>query len=228
MANNSSFDFNPNTLQRQLFEYVALWVTITDLIYFAVIYLYIPNPWPALGCALLFPALNVPALHISRKVHKPLIFYTLSFTLVPMFFVTYLAGPGGPGWIMCFSAITATHIMVQHTWLKRTLNIAFIATALGGSWLAGWSLSGVGILFAVLFGYALIVTRIFSFMVRQNETLDSEVAERLDAEKNLRKALDLINSSIHYASRIQQAFLPDKKILDEALPDNFVVWKKWV
>ncbi|MBF0184043.1 MAG: PAS-domain containing protein [Magnetococcales bacterium] len=52
-----------------------------------------------------------------------------------------------------------------------------------------------------------------------------DITERKKAEKQLRDALQLISSSILYASRIQRSILAPEWLLAAELPDYFVLWE---
>ena len=53
----------------------------------------------------------------------------------------------------------------------------------------------------------------------------SDITERKRAEQALNDAYDVISSSIHYASRIQRAILPDARLLEETFDEFFVHWE---
>lgn len=55
-----------------------------------------------------------------------------------------------------------------------------------------------------------------------NLSLDQKVRERTE---ELQETLQVINSSIHYASRIQCSILPDPTFMQFLLPHHFVVWR---
>jgi len=59
-------------------------------------------------------------------------------------------------------------------------------------------------------------------------TLNKDLEQALDIQrktnKRLRDALDVISSSIRYASRIQHAILPDDALLAQWIPDYFMLW----
>ncbi len=65
---------------------------------------------------------------------------------------------------------------------------------------------------------------------RVNEILDQKVQEKTEALNknilNLEKANQLIVDSIHYASKIQHAFLPKSDKLKNLLNDHFVIWNQ--
>ncbi|WP_130470233.1 PAS-domain containing protein [Candidatus Magnetaquicoccus inordinatus] len=52
-----------------------------------------------------------------------------------------------------------------------------------------------------------------------------DITERKEADKQLRKALQLISSSILYASRIQRSILAPDWLLSAEFPDHFVLWR---
>jgi len=65
-----------------------------------------------------------------------------------------------------------------------------------------------------------------------NRTMAKEIAKRKEAENSLSQALDnlketnkLISDSIEYASLIQHALIPEKKLLDNTFEDYFTLWK---
>ncbi|MBF0614369.1 MAG: transporter substrate-binding domain-containing protein [Magnetococcales bacterium] len=52
-----------------------------------------------------------------------------------------------------------------------------------------------------------------------------EITRRKQFEEQLREALQLVSSSITYASRIQRSILTPSEVLHSALPDHFVLWE---
>lgn len=52
-----------------------------------------------------------------------------------------------------------------------------------------------------------------------------DITLRKKAESQLHEAMQLISSSIRYASRIQRSILPPAKVLSAVLPDHFVLWE---
>jgi len=52
-----------------------------------------------------------------------------------------------------------------------------------------------------------------------------DVTERKEAERVIASAMALINESIQYASRIQQAMLPAKSALDRIFSDHCMIWR---
>ena len=176
--------------QNELFGFVALTLTLSDFAYFAAIYLTSSRPWLSLGLAALFPAVNVPALKLSVRTGKSYISYTLLLTLIPMFLVTYFSGPQSAAWLMCFSGMFASHVMCHGEHLKKCLVIGFVAAALLGSFSGGSSIAQLGIISVALASYALVSTRIFSFMRTQNEKLGLQITEREAAEMKIRAMSD--------------------------------------
>lgn len=65
----------------------------------------------------------------------------------------------------------------------------------------------------------------------EDKTIDSvllvshDITEQKRAELDIRDKNKKINSSINYAERIQEAILPDNNILQEALPESFIMYK---
>lgn len=212
-------------LHQQLFDFVALWVTVADLLFFMILFATSHSPWISIALAALFPAMNVPSLKLSEKLGKPYISYTLAMTLLPMFLVCYFSGPDSPGWLMCLSGVTASHVMAHTPGVKRILTFGFIIMALLGSYAAGYEVADLLSVIGALCGFSLVLTRIFSFMSIQNDKLKTEVDQRCKAERELRETLALLTSSIRYASRIQRSILPDNGMLKRMLPKHFVLWK---
>jgi two-component system, sensor histidine kinase and response regulator len=159
---------NLDTLNAKLLEYVGGILTVMDITYFVLLYMTSQNPWLSLFLAILFPGINLPCLKISNKTGIPLIKFTLTFTLIPMFLVAYVSGPASPGWLPCFSAVMATQLMISNPIHKNLLIGAFIIAALWGSHLTGVSFEQLCIIFVILFSYTMVLTRIFSYMVIQS------------------------------------------------------------
>jgi len=55
-------------------------------------------------------------------------------------------------------------------------------------------------------------------------TIDTDISKIIEAEKQIIEQTENIKRSIRYASRIQRAKLPPKKVLNEFFPDNFVLY----
>jgi len=186
-------------LQRRdsaLMEYAAFTLTLVDISYFVLLYLTSSNPWATVGLAVLFPAINVPALKLTEKTGIPFINYSLSLSLITMFLVAMVSGPGSPGWVLCFSGVIASHLMVQNLLLKRILIPSFVLLALLGSYVGGASVLELGVAMVVLTAFTMILTRIFGFMTLQYHKLDEEVVERRRAEENLERNQILLSGVI--------------------------------
>ena len=69
------------------------------------------------------------------------------------------------------------------------------------------------------------LTLIIVIIVVWNRRLDREISARKKAQAELAAAYGEIQSSINYASRIQQAILPDQSLLAAEIPDHFILWK---
>jgi len=72
---------------------------------------------------------------------------------------------------------------------------------------------------------------VFRFMIRGIkdfgicQTYGSNITQRVRAEEEVQRQSDNIKGSIRYASRIQTALLPDKELVDQFLPEHFVLFK---
>jgi serine phosphatase RsbU (regulator of sigma subunit) len=72
----------------------------------------------------------------------------------------------------------------------------------------------------------LIVSSIFSvFLLRSNKSLNRTQVELQDSLEVIEKKNEDIEASIRYASRIQNALLPDFEDFNKALPQNFVFYR---
>jgi PAS domain S-box-containing protein len=178
--------------QARFFDYVAIILTLMDFLYFAAIFITSAHPWISLGLACLFPVVNTTALKLSVKTGKAYIDYTLMLTLVPMFLVSWISGPACPGWLMCFSAVIATHIMVSREKWKRPLIAAFIAAAMAGSFAAGTSSVNLFIIFVILISYSIVLTRVFSYQMVQNRQKMDETARRKTQEHLFKGLLEAV------------------------------------
>jgi len=79
---------------------------------------------------------------------------------------------------------------------------------------------------------SVIIFRFYRLKKRDNELLETQKSEILRKNEKIGEQLDLITSqnkeikaSIHYASRIQNAMLPNSKIIEQFLPENFILFK---
>ena len=88
--------------------------------------------------------------------------------------------------------------------------ISFLSKVLGAS-----ALLSIGALVFAVFG-------IFRPVTRQIKT---SVLMRTTAEEKVKDAFKMISDSINYASRIQRAILPKKKVMDKVVPDHFILWE---
>ncbi len=78
----------------------------------------------------------------------------------------------------------------------------------------------------VMVALGLIVSSIFSvFLLRSNKSLNRTQVELQDSLEVIEKKNEDIEASIRYASRIQNAFLPDFEDFNKALPQNFVFYR---
>lgn len=55
--------------------------------------------------------------------------------------------------------------------------------------------------------------------------IGADITERRKAEQERDDALNVITSSIQYASRIQRSILPNTQLFTELVPDHFVLWQ---
>lgn len=176
-------------LNSALLEHTSMVLTALDITYFIVLSLTSPNPFLSVFFAALFPAMNLPMLTLSNKTGKPYIGFSLTLTLIPMYLVTYYSGPQAPGWILCFSAVAATQLMINKPLYRVLLMSAMIITACIGSFLAGRALVDVVTIFVTLLSFTVILNRVLHFMLLQN------------------KALSRANRVAHQASQAKTRFL---------------------
>jgi len=211
--------------QTELFGFVAITLTLSDIVYFVAIYLTSSRPWLSLGLAVLFPAVNVPALKIALRTGVPYHSYTLLFTLIPMFLVTYFSGPGSAAWLMCFSGIFASHVMCHDERLKKGLIIGFIAAALLGSYGGGSSIAQLGIISVALASYALVSTRIFSFMQKQNDKLGVKITKQKQAEHELTEQKALLQEILDNIDQAIILFDADQRLVtwNKHFPDTVML-----
>ena len=173
-----------------LFDHVALSLTAMDLFYMALLYLYSPRPWLSLFLVALFPGLNVPALKLTPRVGFPLIHYTLSLTLVPMFLLAWVCGPQAPGWLPAFSVVIASQVIVRDAILRRVLVTAFVVAATGGTYLSGADTAHTLTVFVTLLAFTVLTTRIFGFMMLQNGQLTEAGNQISRTARALEEAVD--------------------------------------
>lgn len=78
---------------------------------------------------------------------------------------------------------------------------------------------------------ATVHDRIYRFILRGLpeigvvQTYGSDITKRKHAEEKVKKQKQSIDSSIQYASRIQNAILPSQKIFADRFPDSFILYK---
>ena len=154
-----------------LLEHTSMVLTALDITYFIVLAFTSIHPLLSVFFAALFPAINLPMLKLSNKTGKPYIRYSLTFTLIPLFLVAFYSGPQSPGWILCFSAVAATQLMVNSQTYRMVLMSALIITACAGSFLAGRTLVDTVTIFITLLSFTVILNRILHFMLLQNKAL---------------------------------------------------------
>lgn len=76
------------------------------------------------------------------------------------------------------------------------------------------------------------ITIIFTCQLSENSTdwssittTSQDITELKRREDQLSHANQQIMSSVHYASRIQEAMLPSRKALSDVLPEHFLIWE---
>lgn len=226
------FNINLNEMNTKLLEYVGGVLTAMDIVYFTVLFYTSTTPCLSLFFAILFPGVNLPALKLSNRTGIPFIRYTLTLTLLPMFFVTYLSGPEAPGWLLCFSGVVASYLMIEQKLHRHLLVIAFVIIASIGSYLGGKNIVQVTIILVTLSSFTLIFTQIFSYIGHQNNQIVENGKRLNDANNDIKvKALiidnknKLITDSINYASLIQKALLPPNEKIAAFFCDSFIIWQ---
>jgi serine phosphatase RsbU (regulator of sigma subunit) len=88
-----------------------------------------------------------------------------------------------------------------------------------------WYLSLVAILFYIILGVFLIIVIIKVYtrrLINENLRLEGIVQERT---KEVVRQKEELESSIHYASRIQRAILPSQKLLKKKVPEYFILFR---
>lgn len=181
------------SLNKKLLEHVGFFLAGLDIVYSVILYLTASNPWLTVFAAILFPGVNLPFLKLSNKTGIPFIKYSATVSLSFMFLVTYWAGPSAPGWLLCFSAITASQLMIDSKMHKGILISGFIVTALSGSYFAGQDLQSLAIVFVTLLAFTVIQIRVFGYLVFQNQKLED--ANILARQASLAKGRFLANMS---------------------------------
>jgi len=91
------------------------------------------------------------------------------------------------------------------------------------------ALIGVVIFFLII---SIIIFRFYRLKKRDNVLLELQKNEILIKNQQIGEQLNLITAqnteikaSIHYASRIQNAMLPNLKVIEQFLPENFILFK---
>jgi hemerythrin-like metal-binding protein len=100
-------------------------------------------------------------------------------------------------------------------------------TAIKNSWMAiqvQFGLKIKTVLMWVVPGIAVAGLIIFMISI-WNRRMFQEITQRKKVEGELRDAMEVISSSIQYASHIQHSILPATQILDAAVKDWFIIWE---
>jgi len=98
---------------------------------------------------------------------------------------------------------------IENTW--TSINLEF-----------GWKLSDI-LIYAIPIG--LTGSFILIFVVVWNQRLAHEISERKRIETALNESHEKITDSIQFASMIQNALLPDGKLMPNFFKDGFVIWE---
>lgn len=179
-----------------LLNHVSLVLTGLDFVYFIILYFTATHPYLSVFLAILFPAVNLPFLRLANKTGIPYIQYSLTFTLIPMFLVTYYSGVAAPGWLLCFSGVAATQIMVEKQPYKNILIAGFVLCATAGSWLAGKAPVDVVSIFVTLLAFAFILNRVLSYLILQNMALHRAQTELVLAAQAKNQFLSNMNHEL--------------------------------
>jgi signal transduction histidine kinase/ActR/RegA family two-component response regulator len=88
-----------------------------------------------------------------------------------MLLVTYFSGSDAPGWLLCFSAVTATRLMVGPKYYRVVLMASMVLVATFGSLLAAKPLLVVATIFVTLLAFTVILNRVLGYVLMQNQAL---------------------------------------------------------
>ena len=175
-------DGERDSVDVRLFNFISKLLACLDLVYFAALYFTSTKPWLSLSLGLLFPLVNVPCVHLTLRTGKPFIAWSLTFTLIPMFLVTWVSGPVSPAWLLGFSAVMATLVtLTDRPRHQRILVTLLLLSAIFGSHLAGRNVSETAIIAITLLAFSTIGYRVTHFLLSQNRSLASSKQQALAA-----------------------------------------------
>lgn len=205
---------------QQRIKFIFVTLPILNFLIIAIVTYTSSHPLTSLLIGLLTPLLGGTSISIGRKTSKGYFFVQLAIVLNGLVAAAFcaVAGPGSPAFIIGLAYIGACAILLQRlSEVLLFISIGFIEIV-AGSVYAGKSALAIVIGMIILTCYAVILVRFLQFIMKQG--IEIVQAKELIEEKN-----KSITDSINYALRIQQAKLPEKQKITEALPQSFVLFK---
>lgn len=192
-----------DAIRQVFFRKVAAVLMVLDFLYFTLIWFTSTTPWLSVGIAVLFPLINIPCLQWSLRTGGPAITWSLRLTVFIMLVLATVSGAESLAWIMAFSAIVATLVMVPGAIEKRALVLGLVVCACLGCWLAGSDRASLIIITITLVAFAVITERVVSLLMDQNSELLLVTQQLERSNEELAKASDQALG----ASRAKSRFL---------------------
>lgn len=202
----------------ELFNFTAKTITLIDFLYIITFYFTSQNPWLSITLVLAFPILNVPTVKLSILHNKNYIDYTLTLTLIPLFYIGYFSGADAPGWLPAFSLLAAIEMLVLNNKYKIFLKYSVLLVTAFASLKAGKDIESIIIIILALLIFMLLISSILTYIVNLLNTLQ-------ESKKEIEKAHKSIKDSINFASLIQGAILPNDEIIEGYTKDSFALWQ---
>ena len=213
MANNENF-----VKHSSIFNYSAKTITAVDFIYILILFPSVEHPWLTAFLILLFALINVPTVKLSEKHNRNFMYYSLSVTLIPLFFIGLLSGSEAPGWLPAFSLIMATEIFFINVLIKRIHHICTISIVGLAQYLVGNTLFESIIILTTLIIFTLLTSNIIAFINKKLEEIE-------EAKVTIEELHQQTRSSIEYASMIQGVLIPESTVFYKYFSEHFAIWR---
>ncbi|MEH6403502.1 MAG: ATP-binding protein [Sneathiella sp.] len=185
-------EYNPSPIDIELIHHVAKTLLILNCMFLVVLLFTSVNPLLSAVLVTVAYAINVTASQISLKSRFPATNIALVLTLIPMFLISYLSGPDAAGWLLAYSGIMATHLVVQSVKFHKFLTTGFIVTASAGSYLTGYSVNQTLFVFVALLAFSMLLARLFSYRALRNDRVIEESARQQTSVDQLRSAIEAL------------------------------------
>ncbi|MES2131633.1 MAG: SpoIIE family protein phosphatase [Bacteroidota bacterium] len=185
------------------------------------------QPWLSLGIGLLSPVFGGGLISLGKKIRKERTFVIVTLIVNGLVACTFCAVSGheAPSFIIGLTYITACTVLLNRIGeVLLFIAVGFLEILLGSA-LSGKGVLELTIAFAILICYTLVLVRFLQFTLKQGDSIVLAMEEIKKQKELIEEKNKSITDSINYALRIQQAKLPEKQTIYNALPESFVMFK---